>query len=231
MTAKRFCFVSGMPAGEKASIRDEEGHVLLTYRGFASIVGIVGAMMAGIVVVTGAAGFAFLLMDGRLIAAVITITLTSAFAAVISLLVPTISVTLFEDDKPSVVIEQHSRMAIPVATYVVRTGSGQLLAILRKSVFSRLGRNRWRILDAENRTIGEAIEESLGRALLRKVAGKFNPSLESNVHIRARGKHAAWIIRRPTGKGGAGYLDVAPDAPMDRRVFIAIATLVFGSEP
>jgi hypothetical protein len=230
-TARRFCFVAGMPAGEKASIRDEQGHVLLTYRGFASIVGMVGAMMACIVTVAGLAGFVFLITEGNFLAAAITMILTLGFAALIAMLVPTISVTLFEDDKPSVMIEQYSRIAIPVATYVVRTGDGQLLAVLRKSVFSRLGRNRWRILDAENRTIGEAVEESLGRALIRKIAGKFNPSLESNVHIRARGRNAGSIIRRPNGSSGAGYLDVPPDAPMDRRVAIAIATLVFGSEP
>jgi len=101
---------------------------------------------------------------------------------------------------------------------------------LRKSVWSRLGRNRWDILDAgDNRPIGYAAEESLSRAFLRKLAGKFNRRYESNIRINYLGQGAGWIVRRPDNTGDVDILELGDD--IDRRVAIALATLILGSEP
>ena len=67
--------------------------------------------------------------------------------------------------------------------------------------------------------------------VLRKVAGKFNARYQSNVRIRYAGSEAGWIIRRPSETGAVDVLDLAPDAPLDRRVAMALAVLVLGSEP
>jgi hypothetical protein len=97
-------------------------------------------------------------------------------------------------------------------------------------VWSRLGRNRWDILNShDDRPIGYAVEESLSRAWLRKFAGKFNPRHQTNVRINYLGKGTGWIVRRPDSNGDVDVLDIAGD--IDRRVAVALATLILGSEP
>jgi len=106
------------------------------------------------------------------------------------------------------------------------------VARIAKSFFSRFGRNRWEILDANDFLArGEAIEESLGRALVHKLFGKFAPSYQSNIRITWNGEEAGWIIRRPGTDRHADLLDLNPETTLDRRAAVALAVLVLGSEP
>jgi hypothetical protein len=154
------------------------------------------------------------------------------FAVVIILLVPPISVTIYDGPDPALTIAQQSSIGFPVVTYIVSSIDGKPLGRLRKSFFSRFGRNRWAILPPNDHgPRGEAVEESLGKAIMRKIAGKFSPRYESNIRIRYAGSEAGWIIRRPNETGEVDVLDLAPDAPLDRRVAVALATVVLGAEP
>ncbi len=223
---------SGIPAGETATVRDDGGNVVYSYRSFASVVGIVAALMAGVVVLAGVAGVLFLVAEDRPLPALIVLLLSAAFAVVIVLLVPPLNATIYEGSDPMLTIAQQSKTSFPIVTYVVATLDGKVLARLRKSFFSRFGRNRWSILPPEhNGPRGEAIEESLGQALIRKLLGKFNARYQANLRIRYAGSEAGWIIRRPNAKGEVDVLDLAPDAPLDRRVAVALAVVVLGSEP
>lgn len=213
-------------------MRDDAGNVVMSYRSFASVVGIVAALMAGVVLAAGAAGVFFLLMEKRPIPAVIALVLSAAFAGLIVMLVPPLSATIYEGADPSLRIAQASKVGFPVVTYVVSTMDGKVLGRLRKSFFSRFGRNRWLILPPEHHgPRGEAVEESLGAALVRKVAGKFNPRYQSNIRIRYAGSEAGWILRRPTPAGEADVLDLAPAAPLDKKMAVALAVVVLGAEP
>jgi hypothetical protein len=223
-----------MPSGETANIRADDGEVLLSYRSFASVVPIVAALVSVIVGVAGLAGVAFLAAEGRPLFAILALMLTGAFAVVIAMLVPPIKVTLFSGIHPMVTIVQQSNLSFPVATYIVATPDGRTLSRVRRSVFSRLGRNRWHILSAsDDRPIGVAIEESLTAAINRKFFGKFNPRHESNVHVHFLGKRVGTILRRPNAEGERDVLDVTVDEKetLDRRVAVAIALLVLGAEP
>ena len=155
------------------------------------------------------------------------IVLTLIFAFVISLLVPRTNVTLFDDGTPALTISQRS--VFPSASYVVAAPNGTILAVLRKSPFSRLGRNRWSITQ-EGRYIGQALEESFGRALVRKVLGKFSRRFETNVRIDHGGIPAGRIIRRAEPNATIDTLELTGDA-LDRRVAVALATVVLGREP
>jgi len=232
-TKTRYHFMTGLPAGEAARVRDDEGNIVLTYRSFASVIGIVAALVAAIVVVAGAAGTLFLVAEGRPIAAIGAVVLCVFFTGLIAMLVPATSVTLYEGSAPALTISQRSRFSFPAATHAIATPDGRTLALVRKSVFSRLGRNRWRIVSAsDGRTTGYALEESLGRALVRKVMGKFNRNLETNLALQYLGHPAGWIVRRPEGDGRADILDLSAATPaIDRRVAVGVATLVLGSEP
>jgi hypothetical protein len=215
-------FTTGLRAGETATIRGAKDEVLLTYRSFASIVGVIAVFLAGIVAVAGVAGVMLLVYQGALLRAVITLVLTLAFAILIAMLVPRTNVTLYEENRPALTITQ--RKLFPAATYAVTTPNGTQLAELRKSVLSRLGRNRWTILQ-DGRYLGEAHEESFSGAILRKLFGKFSRRFETNVRVTYGGVEVGRIVRRP-----ADVLELTSDA-LDRRVAVALATLVLGREP
>lgn len=205
-----------------ATIRGDGGEVLLSYRSFASVIGIVASFVSGIVAVAGLAAAVFLVYDKDPLRAIAALLLTAIFAFFIALLVPRVQVTLYDDGQPALTLSQ--RNAFPAACYVVSTPNGTTLADLRKSFFSRLGRNRWTIVQ-EGRMIGEAAEESFGRALVRKFLGKFHRRFETNVVLEHGGLEVGRIRRRDSDA-----LELTSDA-LDRRVAVALALLVLGREP
>lgn len=191
--------------------------------------GVVALVVSVIVAVTGLAAVIFLIAEGRPLPAIMALMLSAAFAVVIAMLVPPLNVTLFEGSHPVLLITQQSNVSFPVVTYSVTTPDRKVIGRLRKGVWSRLGRNRWDILPAsDDQPIGYAAEESLSRALMRKVAGKFSRRYESNVRIHYLNRSAGWIVRR-SDHGEADVLELAGD--IDRRVAVALATLILGSEP
>lgn len=227
----RFQFMTGIPAGETAFIRAEDGNAVLSYRSFASVVGIIAALMSALVLVAGLAGASFLVFELRPLPAIVAAMLSGLFAALIVMLVPATHVTIFDGAAPAVAIAQQSSVSFPVVTYLVTAADGAQVGRIRKSFLTRLGRNRWIVLDAGGARRGDAVEESLGRALMRKFFGKFDASMQANVRITWDGAEAGWIIRRPGADGHADLLDLNPATTMDRRTAVALATLVLGAEP
>jgi hypothetical protein len=220
-------FTTGLRAGEVVAIRGENDQVLLSYRSFASVTGIIAALVSAIVALAGIAAVLFLIEEGEPMRAGAALLLTLLFASCIALLVPRVQVTLYDDGQPALTVSQRS--TFPSASFIVSTPNGASLAVLRKSPFSRLGRNRWRI-SQEGRPIGEAAEESFSGALLRKFAGKFNRRFEENIRITYGGLDAGRIVRRPDAQGRVDVLEITNDA-LDRRIAVALATLVLGGEP
>jgi hypothetical protein len=228
----RFQFMTGIPAGETAYIRAEGGNAVLSYRSFASVISIIASLMSAVVLAAGAGGVLFLLMEHRPLPALAAMMLSAAFAAMIVMLIPATNVTIFDAGAPAMTITQQSSISFPGVTWAVATPDGKPIARFHKSFLSRFGRNRWQLLGADvSSTRGEAVEESLRRALLRKAFGKFASSCQSNVRIRWAGHEAGWIIRRPGPDGHADLLDLNPASTLDRRTAVALAVLVLGSEP
>lgn len=221
-----YLFETGLRAGEVAHVRDAAGEPLLTYRSFASVIGVVAALVSGIVAVAGLASVAFLVAEGALFRAVVALVLTVVFALLITLLAPRANVTLYEGQNPAITISQRS--LVP-AEYVVAAPNGAHLAEVRRSLFSRLGRSRWRIL-YDGRFLGEAVEASLGGALRRKLLGKFSRSFETDIVVTHGGLEIARILRRPDAYGRKDLLQITSDA-LDRRALVALATIVLGREP
>lgn len=221
-----------MRSGETAHIRDENGRTLLTYRSFASIVGIVAALVAGIVIIAGAAAALFLFAEQRAGAAIAALTLSLAFSGIIATLVPRTKVTLFQGTTPMVTIAQRSRLSFPAAAYIVVTPDGTAIGTLRRSAIARLGRNRW-VINAppDQRGSAFAVEQSLGRALLRKLFGKFSRKYEVDYRIIDHGLPAGEIQRRIDSSGDYDILQLENASVLDRRVAVALATLIFGAEP
>jgi hypothetical protein len=221
--------MTGVPAGETAYIRDEDGNAILSYRSFASIVGIIAALMSAVVLVAGAAGVLFLLLERRPLPAIAAIVLSAGFAAMIVMLIPPANVTIFDRGAPAMTVLQQASVSFPSVTWIVAAPDGQVIARIHKSLLSSPGRNRWRVTSDAVR--GDAVEESFARALVRKLFGKFAPAYQSNLRIRWDGHEAGWIIRRPDALGHADLLDLHPATTLDRRAAVALAALVLGSEP
>lgn len=169
--------------------------------------------------VAGLAATAFLISQSSPLRALLALALTLLFTFVITRLVPRISVTLYDDGSPALTISQRAN-----ATYLVATPNGSILGRIRKSPFSFLGRTRWTI-SHDGRVLAEAIEESFGRAILRKLYGKFSRRFESNLLLRLPGIEMGQIVRREDD-----LLELTGDA-LDRRLAVALATVVFGREP
>ena len=216
----------------RATIRDDKNQVVLTYRGFATVINIVAALVAGIVLVAGIAAAVFLATEHRTVAAVAALLLSIGFSLIIAALVPLIRLTISESSKPVLLIVQTTRATFPSMKFAVQTPDGATIALLRRSLLGRLARNSWSI-DAppDQRGTGFAVEESVWRALVRKFAGKFSRAREANIRIYHHGLAAGLIVRRTDASGEADYLDLAANGTLDRRVAVALATLVFGAEP
>lgn len=230
--ASRYQFAPGVRAGEIAAVTDGDGQTLLTYRSFASVVGIVASLVITIVLVAGAAATALLLFDDRTGGAMASALLAVAFAALIAGLVPRTRVTLYGSADPVLRIVQRSRLSFPATTWAVRTPDGTTLATIRKGALSRLATNRWTIATPpDQRGTAYAAEESFGRAVLRKLLGKFKRKFEANMRVIHNGVPAAVIVRRPDERGQADYLEITTGSELDARVAVALATLVFGLEP
>ncbi|MEA2236176.1 MAG: hypothetical protein QOC81_900 [Thermoanaerobaculia bacterium] len=223
-----FQFMSGIRAGDTAYIRGEDGNALLSYRSFASVVGIIAALMSAVVLIAGAGGVLFLLMERRPLPAIAAMILSAGFAAMIVMLVPATNVTIFEGGTPAITITQQAGSS-PSVTWVVTAPDGQPIARIHKPFMSRFGRNRWTIANETSR--GAAVEESLGRALIRKLFGKFSRAYQSNLRVTWDGHEAGWFIRRPDLLRRADVLELHPATTLDRRAAVALAVLVLGSEP
>lgn len=184
-----------------------------------------------IVFFTGISSVAFLFAEGRPVPALIALVLSGAFVVLIAMLVPSLSVTLHDMQNNVVLtLSQQSNISFPTATFLIATPDRRVLARIERTTWSRLGRNRWVILSPEHdRAIGFAAEDSLSRALVRKVAGKFSPRLQTDIRIHYLGHDVGRIIRRPDSKGDMDVLEVSGE--IDKRIAVGLALLVLGSEP
>ncbi len=218
----RFRFTTGLRSGQVATIRGDADEVLLTYRSFAGITGVIAAFVSGIVLIAGTAAVWLLWLQHAPLRAAAAFALTLLFTFFIAMLVPRIDVTLFDNDQPALTIAQRSMF--PASRFSVVTPNGAALAQLHRSPLSRFGRTRWTIWQ-EGRFMGEAVEDSFFGALLRKAFGKFSRRFETDVTLRHGGIVVGRIPRR-----SADLLELSSDA-LDRRVAVALATLILGREP
>lgn len=223
--ARRYFFATGVHAGETAAVRDEDGTTLFTYRGFAHVVGVIAALVAAIVGLAGLAATALLLAERAPLRAAGALTLTAIFTFLIVRLVPRTSVTLHHGTRPVLSVVQTSHF--PTARYSV-AAEGQVLGELAHPLLSRIGRNRWLILQGD-RLVAEASEESFRSAMGRKFFGKFSRRWQADIVVESGGIPAARIHRRDGDGSRSDYLDLTGDT-LEPRLAVALATIVFGSE-
>jgi len=187
-------------------------------------------MIAVAMVAAGATTAAMFFMQGHDLPALVAVGLTIVFSCIAVTLVPPRNIELFRDEAMTdlaMTIWQESSSPFPHLRYCARTDDGVTIAYFRKSFFGNAGRRRWWILDEHGETIGCAVEDSLVRALVRKLAGGFSSALTTDFLIQTSGKIVGTITRRAL-RFYRSVLSLYDSSPygFDARVAVALAVLI-----
>ncbi len=232
----RYVLDVSVPYGERSTVRDESGNPLFHYQRPVNLAGFLAGLFATLVILAGAGVTIFLAASGFYLQALVALLMTFGFALVILLLVPQKRHIYLYDDPElrsvNLMLWQESRFAFPVLRFSVRTADGRMIGSFSKNVLSAFGRHRWAIGDAfGSSTVGCAIEDSLGMALLRKFLGSFFGLFKTNFQIFDGDEQVGVIDRRTSGLDRY-FLDLTPDASygFDRRTALALAVLIDGLE-
>jgi hypothetical protein len=228
----RYTFPRLTRHGDLAAITCDDG-TTLWYRSFVSITALVATLVTAFVSLCGMAAVIYLLIDGRFGAAILCLLVTTGFELIIPLLIPPVDVRFFSDrslNTRAMEVTQIGRPLLPSDRFSVKDGDGRELGRVERSALSRLTRHRWSIFDDALRARGETIEESTGRALIRKITGRFRPDLDSDLVLTIDDRPAGRLVRRDAGD--RVLLDLSRRVEgLDERVLVAMAALVFGLEP
>lgn len=174
---------------EKYYVWDEEGRTLLFVErpahvarrllaclGAVVTVGICAFGMVALSTVVDKDALAWVLIPGMLVTLVATV-------AVIATLSPKRHVYFYRDDTAKerlLRVDQDQRFAPITASYTVRDATGQILATLRKNHLHGILRKRWHVLSPGGTILTVIREDSILRALLRRVLGPLFGLLRTN---------------------------------------------------
>lgn len=191
----------------------------------------VGGVVASMVGATGITASAILATQGRPGPLAGVLLLTAAFVALILFLIPPNEIFLCRDPamlQVDLVVRQRRRLPIAASEYETADPSGIPLASFRKNRWSSLGRRRWWIVTPQSTVIGWAEEDSLPRALAKKVAGQAVRALRSNYRFILEGKFVGRLERRDH----ESVIDLGPDAEnrFDRRIALPLSVLILAVE-
>ena len=214
-----------MPAGETVRIRDDDGNVLFTYRSFASVIGIVAALVASIVIVAGVRGGVFsdrraqrrhghrrigpqrLLRVGHRSCSCRRSTSRCSTT-----------------HSPALTIAQKSRSNFPSATFTVVTPDGSPVA--RPPQVGLLA-PRPQPMD-DRAAAGYAVEESVRPRAAAKDRREVQPPLRGELSSSTRRTKSRGSSGAPTHTA-TSTSSRSPAPPLDRRAAVALATLVLGT--
>lgn len=230
--SRRYSFPRLTRRGEVCAIIAENG-TTYWYRSFVSFTSLVATLVTALVSLSGMAAVIYLLIDGRLGGAFLSLLVTSGFELIIPFLISPADAVFYNDTAmtaPALQIAQIGRPLLPADRFSVRSSDGRVLGRVERSALSRLTRHRWLIFDHHGRQRGMTIEESSLRAVIRKVTGRIRPALDSDLLLTIDDRPAGRLIRR--AGGDRVMLELSPGSlTIDERLVVAMAALVFGLEP
>jgi len=141
-------------------------------------------------------------------------------------------IRLFSDESMAeeiLSIQARNIVDFSAAYDVIDTASGQKLGALKRRGLSSLIRDRWIIMDADDREIGQIVEDSTFLALLRRT---FLAILPQSYRVEVEGEPAAVVRQRFTPFILKLDVDFTPDTAgrLDRRLGLAAAVLLSAIE-
>jgi pSer/pThr/pTyr-binding forkhead associated (FHA) protein len=228
VASARFDVEADVPWGEIVAVRDQASGTCFHYRRSFSVVAIVAAIVASLVLFAGSIVAAFLAVEKHQLLAGVAVALTLLFAVGILLLVPKRHVHIFGDEALSqlvLAISEESVFGLPIVTFRVRLADGSTVGYLTKNALLNLVRGRWDFLDHDRRRVGSALEQGVGRPLLRKFLGDFFGLLTTDyaVLLTNGARSGAYYRRQPPGTPRRIEL---PSSRPDPRLALAFALLV-----
>jgi len=134
----------------------------------------------------------------------------------------------FEDEeqtRPALRIRTESILDLG-ATYVMTDArSGETVGMARRRFMRSMVRDHWDLLDAGGHALGDAQEDSLGLALLRRFVADFVPQ---RYHVRAGDRPVAELRQRwnPFLFRADLRLEAGADARLDPRLLLGLAILL-----
>jgi hypothetical protein len=137
-------------------------------------------------------------------------------------------VDVFEDEgetRPALRIQTESILDLG-ATYVVTDArSGEPLGMARRRFMRSMLRDQWDLLDAGGNPLGEAREDSMALALLRRLVADFVPQ---RIHVTVAGQPTAELRQRwnPFVFRADLEMPAGADARLDPRLLLGLAILL-----
>lgn len=134
----------------------------------------------------------------------------------------------FEDEaqtRPALRIRTESILDLG-ATYVVSDArSGETVGMARRRFMRSMVRDHWDLLDAGGNALGDAQEDSLGLALLRRFVAGFVPQ---RYHVRVGDRPVAELRQRwnPFLFRADLRMEAGADARLDPRLLLGLAILL-----
>lgn len=216
---------------EPSTVETEGGVPLLWFHRPPRLIGWVASMVSAMILLTGIAAVVVLVLQERWLATIAALLVTGGALGTIPFLVPRNVIRFGRDGglgEAGVTLRQERRVPVPSSVYAALDPAGRPFARFRKNHLTNLGRRRWWILDADEKIVGWAEEDSLPRAVARKVTTAALPQFRSNYRFVYEGTFRGRIERRE----GANLLDLTPDADrrLDRRLAVPLAALILAIE-
>jgi hypothetical protein len=223
-------FIDEEAVDDIAAVRDGDDRPLLYFKRNLDLIGFVANILAGIVTLSGVAAATFLVSQQRLFPALLAMTLTLLFAAVIVLLTPRRYLHVFANPEASrreFTLRQESRFPFPAIRYSALAADGAVFTVFQKLNLNPLGRRRWYVFDrSASLKVGAAIEDSLATAIARKVLGNFFRAFRPNYDLYSGTTICGEITRRTVP--GRVEVDLTRDSlfSFDRRTAMALGILL-----
>jgi hypothetical protein len=217
-----------VPWGEIVAVRDQSSRQRFHYRRVFNVVAIVAAIVASLVLFAGSIVAAFLAVEQHSLLAGVAVVLTLVFTCGILLLVPKRNVLIYGDEALSqlaLAISEESIFGLPIVTFRVRLADGSTVGYLTKNALLGIVKRRWSFLDPDRREVGFALEQGVGRPLLRKLLGDFFGLLTTDYALLLPGGVRCGTYRRRQPPGTPRRIELPSSRP-DPRLALAFALLV-----
>ena len=127
-------------------------------------------------------------------------------------------------------IEDKSVFDMDATMNVKDPKTGEQVGSFKREMLSSLLRRTWKILDGQGNVIGSAMEDSMGKALVRRII-PFGGLLRTNFIIEMNGRGVGKFDRKFT-IGDKYVLDLSddPQRVFDRRMAVALGILLDSAE-
>jgi uncharacterized protein YxjI len=149
--------------------------------------------------------------------------------------------TVYEDDskrRPLLSVTQDSVFTVINFKFIIKDANGQVIGIMKREGWQSILRRTWMILDAQERLIATATEDSMGKAIARRIFAAtdleiINALIRTNFYLyRADGttKFGEFLRKLALTDKYEMNLQADPERHFDRRLAVALAILLDNAE-